>query len=121
MSDNIELLQEPVAFEEFQFTLGTDFDIPDESLLLLPPPEECTFILDEQDQQMFTQFLDQFYNDSLCDPKIEETRLCEAFFLHSLQEPFEENPEQEILLETCSRTVDINTTTNTNHCEAILL
>ncbi|KAI9268718.1 hypothetical protein BY458DRAFT_511328 [Sporodiniella umbellata] len=65
MCDN--LLQEPVAFEDFQFTLSIepnlmpDFDLPEFEM-----PSENNTVLDEKDQQMFAQFLDQLYADLTC-------------------------------------------------------
>ncbi|KAI8068184.1 uncharacterized protein B0P05DRAFT_552189 [Gilbertella persicaria] len=81
-------LQEPVAFEDFQFSLGLDpefaMPIPLDMApppLPLPPPQPMTddfffssmepqppmpppmAVLDEQDHKAFSQFLDQFFVD----------------------------------------------------------
>ncbi|KAG1381779.1 hypothetical protein G6F61_002867 [Rhizopus arrhizus] len=71
-----EPLKEPVAFEEFQFSLGLDpgfampfqLDIPPTSIEYIPPllpysTQNNTSVLNEQDQKAFSQFLDQFYLD----------------------------------------------------------
>ncbi|KAG1447976.1 hypothetical protein G6F56_009086 [Rhizopus delemar] len=75
-----EPLREPVAFEDFQFSLGLDpdfampiqLDIPPTSTnnsSYIPPPLSFpsgsmnTSVLNEQDQKAFSQFLDQFYVD----------------------------------------------------------
>ncbi|KAK4521069.1 Golgi transport complex subunit 6 [Mucor velutinosus] len=73
-------LQEPVAFEDFQFSLGLDpeFAMPIPLDISPPPPamNEGDFynmeavpapmnhaVLDEQDHKAFSQFLDQFFVD----------------------------------------------------------
>ncbi|KAI9478622.1 MAG: hypothetical protein EXX96DRAFT_539695 [Benjaminiella poitrasii] len=81
-------LEEPVAFEDFQFSLGLDpefampipLDMPppppppltsnnmSESIFfpsepVLPPPNLNNSVLNEHDQKTFSQFLDQFFVD----------------------------------------------------------
>ncbi|KAL7316635.1 hypothetical protein PS15m_005713 [Mucor circinelloides] len=73
-------LQEPVAFEDFQFSLGLDPEFAMPIPLDIPPPpppmNESDFynmeavpapmnhaVLDEQDHKAFSQFLDQFFVD----------------------------------------------------------
>ncbi|KAI8985873.1 hypothetical protein BDB01DRAFT_786622 [Pilobolus umbonatus] len=72
-----EPLQEPVPFEDFQYSMGLDpefalpipLDIPpppmpeaDFFVESLPPPLNNA-VLDEHDHKTFTQFLDQFFGD----------------------------------------------------------
>ncbi|KAG0747536.1 hypothetical protein G6F57_004290 [Rhizopus arrhizus] len=129
-----ELLKEPVAFEDFQFSYGFDsnfalhveFDMPsaglDETEIIPPPPpllpESHASILNEQDQKIFNGFLDQFYADtdmqmdpsvfSLCNQPahFDEEDLCESFLLHSLEEEKDISKEEGLgcLLNSCSTT-----------------
>ncbi|KAI9320972.1 hypothetical protein BX666DRAFT_1913105 [Dichotomocladium elegans] len=82
-------LQEPVPFEDFQFSFGLDpnFAIPvpldmppappaednsqiffDESLFHNIPPPPATDLLNEDDQRIFTNFLDNFCMDPEAEP-----------------------------------------------------
>ncbi|ORE12054.1 hypothetical protein BCV72DRAFT_237548 [Rhizopus microsporus var. microsporus] len=91
-------LQEPVAFEDFEFTLGYDFAVPIDfnELEDIPfNPEAHSHVLDEDERDMFNQFLDQFDTDGdvHMDPsafsfpvQVDEDGLCESFLLHSLDD-----------------------------------
>ncbi|KAG1145289.1 hypothetical protein G6F37_007186 [Rhizopus arrhizus] len=102
-----EPLQEPVAFEDFQFSLGLDpnfampiqLDIPPTSMdpfSYIPPPEtfssQNTSVLNEQDQKAFSEFLDQLYvNPNMqIDPQ--------PFSLYSFEEEQEEQVRQSTIL-----------------------
>ncbi|KAI8377113.1 hypothetical protein EDC96DRAFT_494502 [Choanephora cucurbitarum] len=106
-------LQEPVAFEDFQFSLGLDpnFSMPVPldmmpppsqpmtdtdffgSIAQPPPPPPNMTVLDEQDHKAFDQFLDQFYVDPnmQIDPQI----MCNSLMPSSYYSPRNSKEEKE--------------------------